>query len=122
MLLFFTRDARFKFSIDDRLAGDGEPSRSPRGFRFSALALFGDAVSRVCQYRRGELEATGDGSKGDESPLKKFFLIGVSASVILTQPCSHLGVLIEAWRVPPSLHRPQFGERPLSWWSAHFVG
>ena len=75
MLLFLTRDARFRFSIDDLLAGDGEPSRSIRGFRFSALDLVGDdAGSRFCQYRRGEFEATGDGSKGDESPPNRFFL------------------------------------------------
>ena len=73
MLLFFTRDARFKFSIDDLLAKDGEPSRSLRGFRFSALDLVGDAGSRLCQYRRGEFEAIGDESKGDESPPKRFF-------------------------------------------------
>ncbi len=73
MLLFLTRDARFRFSIDDLFAGDGELSRSLKGFRFSALDLVVDAGSRFCQYRRGELEATGDESKGDESPLKKFF-------------------------------------------------
>lgn len=121
ILLFFTRDARFRFSIDDLLAGDGEASRSVRGFRFSALDLVGDAGSRFCQYRRGELEAIGDGSKGEESPLKRFLFIVVSRGVILRSRCSHLGVLIVAWRIPSSLHRPQFSKRPLSW-NARFVG
>ena len=40
---------------------------------------------------------------------------------MLTRECAYLGVLIEAWRVPSSLHRPQLSERPLSRWSARFV-
>jgi len=73
MLLFLTRDARFRFSIDDRFAGDGEVSRSPKGFLFSELNLVGDAGSLFCQYRRGELEATGEESNGDESPANMLF-------------------------------------------------
>ena len=122
ILLFFTREARLRFSIDDRFAGDGEPSRSLRGFRFSALDLVGDAGSRFCQYRRGELEATGDESKGDESPLKKFFFTEFSGSVILIWQSSHLNVLIEAWRVASPFHRPQLSERPLCRWSTRLIG
>lgn len=66
MLLFLTRDARFKFSIDDRFAaGDGEESRFSNGFRFSMLRRPGE---RFCQYDRGELGAKGEDSNGDESP------------------------------------------------------
>lgn len=72
MLLFLTRDARFRFSIDDRFAGDGEVSRSPIGFLFS-LNRVGDAGSRFCQYWRGEFEANGDESKGEESPANTLF-------------------------------------------------
>ena len=73
MLLFLTRDARFRFSIDERLDGAGDSSR---GSLFSALLRVGDTESRFCQYARGELEpkddrlnleAKGDVSKGEES-------------------------------------------------------
>lgn len=69
MLLFLTRDARLRFSIDDRLAGDGELSRCSNGFLFSELKRLGEAGSRLCQYRRGEVETNGDESNGEESPL-----------------------------------------------------
>ena len=46
MLLFLTREARFKFSIEERLAGEGEPSR---GSRFSPFCRVGEVESRFCQ-------------------------------------------------------------------------
>lgn len=67
-MLFFTRDAFLRFSIDDLFVGDGELSRRLFGLRFSLPNRLGDAGSRLCQYRRGELEAKGDESKGDDSP------------------------------------------------------
>ncbi len=83
MLLFFTLEARFRFSIEERLAGDGEPSRWPTGALFSEFNRVGDPVSRLCQYSRGEFDAKGDGSKGDESPLKADILVAVSPKVLL---------------------------------------
>jgi hypothetical protein len=72
MLLFFTREAFFKFSIEDRLDGTGDSSGS-KGLRFSMLARLGEVGSRTCQKSLGELAelgANGDESYGDESPLK----------------------------------------------------
>lgn len=57
MLLFLTRDARLRFSIEERLAGDGEVSL---GSRFSALNFVGDAGSLLCQNPLGEFEANGE--------------------------------------------------------------
>jgi len=59
--------------MDDRLAGDGEVSRSAIGLRFSAFDLVGDAGSRFCQYSRGEFDAKGEEPKGEESPLDAGF-------------------------------------------------
>ena len=73
MLLFFTREARLRFSIDDRFLGDGDLSWSPRGFLFSAFDLFGEPGSRFCQYRRGEFVAKGDDSRGEEFPANSGF-------------------------------------------------
>ena len=66
MLLFFTREARFRFSIEDRFEGEGESSRGSPAFRFSGLKRVGEAGSRFCQYKRGEFEASGEESKGEE--------------------------------------------------------
>jgi hypothetical protein len=66
MLLFLTRDARFKFSIEDLFAGDGDESRGA----FSDPNRFGDAGSRPCQNERGDALLpellNGEGSKGEE--------------------------------------------------------
>lgn len=75
MLLFFTRDTRFKFSIEDRLVGDGDVLRSAKGLLFSALNLDGDAGSLLCQYSRGEFELKGEESNGEESPVNMLFLV-----------------------------------------------
>ena len=68
MLLFLTREARFKFSIEERLVGEGDASR---GSRFSPFCRIGEVESRFCQYARVELEENGDVlnlfAKGDES-------------------------------------------------------
>lgn len=73
MLLFFTRDARFKFSIEDRLAGVGEWEWSSYGLRFSVLDRVGEHGSRLCQYNRGELVVYGDESNGEDSSWNTFF-------------------------------------------------
>lgn len=82
MLLFFTLEARLRFSIEDRLARDGELSRWSTVALFSEFNRAGDPVSRLCQYSRGEFDAKGDGSKGDESPPKADILIAVSSNVL----------------------------------------
>lgn len=59
MVLFFTLDARIRFSIEERLLGTGDSSR---GLWFSVLMRVGDTGSRFCQYVsvRGEFVANGD--------------------------------------------------------------
>ncbi len=71
-----------RFSIEDRLAGDGELSRWSIGALFSELNRVGDPGSRLCQYCRGEFDANGEESNGDESPLKAGFLIAVSHPIL----------------------------------------
>ena len=68
-MLFLTREARLRFSMEDLFDGDGDDSRCSNGLRFSALKRFGDAESRFCQHRRGEFDANGEDSKGEESLL-----------------------------------------------------
>ena len=66
MLLFLTRDALFKFSMEDRLAGAGEGTGS-KGLRTSRA---GEFWSRPCQNIRGELvllKLNGDDPAGEES-------------------------------------------------------
>lgn len=59
MLLFFTREALWRRSIEERRFGDGEPERAPWSM-FSAL--------RFCQNIRGEvLESKGEDWNGEES-------------------------------------------------------
>ena len=113
MLLFFTRDARFKFSTDGRFDGDGEVSRSPNGALFSALNLVGDPGSRLCQYCRGELELKGEESNGEEFSLKILFCFtSVIQSLRRSSVLLYLGGLIIAGRVPPPLHGSKFGKWP----------
>ena len=75
MLLFLTREAFFRFSIEDRFGATGDCSCS-KGLRFSRLARLGEVGSRPCQKSLGELAelgANGEVSYGDESPLKLLF-------------------------------------------------
>ena len=88
MLLFLTREARFKFSKDDRLTGEGEESRLPSGLLFSVPNRVGETESRVCQYWRGEFATNGGESKGDESPLNMdFYSLSVSSTIRLDKCC-----------------------------------
>lgn len=73
MLLFLTREARFRFSKEDRFAGEGEASRPSNELLFSAPNREGETESRVCQYWRGELAIKGGESKGEDSPLNSGF-------------------------------------------------
>ena len=90
MLLFFTREAFLRFSIDDRFEGMGEASSS-KGIRFPMLIRPGDVGSRPCQKRRGEFVAMpslGEGLKGEDSPLKMLFYTS-STRVTLAMNTSH---------------------------------
>ena len=49
ILLFLTREARLRFSIDERFLADGDPSRSFVGLLFSVLNRLGEPGSRLCQ-------------------------------------------------------------------------
>ena len=60
--------------MEDRFDGAGEPSRWPPGLRFSAPKRDGEAGSRLCQYSRGEFEAIGEESKGEEFSVSIGFL------------------------------------------------
>jgi hypothetical protein len=63
MLLFLTREAFFKFSIDDRFLGeDGGGLSHPL-----RLSLAGELGSRPCQKRRGEAVEKGEDSAGEFS-------------------------------------------------------
>ncbi len=73
MLLFFTLDARLRFSKEDRFLGDGEVSRFSNEFRFSVPKRDGETESRLCQYWRGEFARKGGESRGDDSVLKSGF-------------------------------------------------
>lgn len=67
MLLFLTRDAFLRFSIDDRLAGGIEPC----GLVFSQT---GELGSRPCQNTLGELALLdGEDLIGEASALDKLF-------------------------------------------------
>jgi hypothetical protein len=57
MLLFFTRDARFRFSRDGRFDAEYGESGS-YGAWFSELLGKGEPDSRPCQKRRGEEETS----------------------------------------------------------------
>jgi len=72
MLLFRTREALWRRSIEDRRVGDVDPERAPANM-FSAL--------RFCQKRRGEVaESRGDDWNGEESlPGTEAFVQSVSA-------------------------------------------
>jgi hypothetical protein len=89
MLLFFTREAFWSFSIEDRLVGDGELSRWPYT-AFSEL----NRGSRPCQNSLGEELASealnGDDWKGEESWLKTDFC----------DPCQRLSESSEPVNVP----------------------
>lgn len=68
-MLFFTRDARCKRSMDDFLVGEMEESLNA----FSVPTRFGVPGSRFCQKRCGEepsAEVNGEDWNGDESPLR----------------------------------------------------
>lgn len=62
-----------RFSIDDLFTIEGELSRCSAGLLFSRFNRLGDAGSRLCQYRRGELDTNGDVSNGDGSVAKIAF-------------------------------------------------
>jgi hypothetical protein len=65
ILLFLTRDAFCRRSIEDLLVGDGDPVRPIREF----------SVLRVCQNIRGEaVFSSGDDWNGDESVFRADFL------------------------------------------------
>lgn len=64
ILLFFTREAFFKFSIEDRLLGEGG-----RGSNTPLVSPAGELGSRPCQKRRGEAVENGDEAAGDVSVL-----------------------------------------------------
>jgi hypothetical protein len=68
MLLFFTREAFFKFSIDDRLLGEGIS-----GSKTMLFSLAGELGSRPCQKRRGEAVENGDDPAGEVSLLVNSF-------------------------------------------------
>lgn len=69
MLLFLTREAFFRFSIDPRFGGDGEVFENE--LRFSRLPPNGEVGSRPCQKSRGEvvfgLVRNGEESNGEDS-------------------------------------------------------
>lgn len=67
MLLFLTREAFCRRSMDDRRVGEGDPERALNGV-FSELKL------RFCQNRRGDVApSSGDDWNGDESVLRFIF-------------------------------------------------
>lgn len=80
-MLFLTRDAFLRFSIDERRCEDvpvGEADRSGRSGLFSEPKREGEA--RSSQNMRGErCCCSGDESNGDESLLATIFWRGVSA-------------------------------------------
>lgn len=55
MLLFLTREAFWRRSMDERRCDDGDPG--PKMF----------SVLRFCQNRRGEVTSEGEDWKGEES-------------------------------------------------------
>lgn len=68
MLLFLTREALCRRSMDDRRVGEGDPDRAPKG-------LFSELTPRFCQKRRGEVvPSRGDDWNGDESVFNVIFL------------------------------------------------
>jgi len=67
MPLFLTLDALIKFSIEDRLVGAGDSARSSG----SLFSREGEAGSRPCQNRRGELPTKGEEPAGDASLVKR---------------------------------------------------
>jgi hypothetical protein len=69
MLLFLTRDAFCRRSIEERRVGEGDPDLVPKG-------VFSELKPRFCQKRRGDvvLLSSGDDWKGDE-PVSVFKLI-----------------------------------------------
>ena len=79
MLLFLTRDARCRRSIEERRVGEGDVSLPTNTPLFSELNRFGVAGSRPCQKSRGEelpSEALkGDDWNGDESALSAIFCV-----------------------------------------------
>jgi hypothetical protein len=78
MLLFLTREAFLRFSIEPRLVGEGEAFEN--GLPFPLLPRTGDVGSRPCQKSRGELAVwlvlKGEDSKGEDSPLLNMLLCG----------------------------------------------
>ncbi len=71
MLLFLTREAFCRRSMDDRRVGDGEPERDSPKTLFSALNLF-------CQKSRGDVvvvASSGEDWKGEESELGTIFWV-----------------------------------------------
>lgn len=64
--------------MEDRFDGAEELPRWSPGLRFSAPNRDGEAGSRLCQYNRGEFEAKGEESKGEEFSVSIGFLVKVS--------------------------------------------
>jgi hypothetical protein len=82
MLLFFTREARWSLSIDDRLVGDGDISRFPN-MPFSELKRLGVAGSRPCQNKRGD-EFPSDALKGEDWKGDESMLIAIFYSLVVS--------------------------------------
>lgn len=81
MLLFLTREALWRRSIEERRVGEGEPDR-PYRLLFSALM---ESKLRFCQKTRGEvalLLSSGDDWNGEESVLIFCVLPSVPASPV----------------------------------------
>lgn len=70
MLLFVTRDAFLRFSIEDLRVGEGDALRIGT---FSTSNRAGEIDSRCFQKERGEELLAGEGSNGDESLAKGDF-------------------------------------------------
>jgi hypothetical protein len=70
MLLFLTREAFWRRSMDDRRVGDGEPS-------LPLMGVFSELKLRACQKRRGDvaLPSMGEDWNGDESVLRFIFCV-----------------------------------------------
>ena len=71
MLLFLTRDAFFRFSMDDRRVIEGEISNDIGGD--TGPKRVGEVPSLVCQKDRGEFGLNGEESNGDDSRLRTGF-------------------------------------------------
>lgn len=106
MLLFLTREAFCRRSIDDRRVGDGDPERPLSGM-FSELKL------RFCQNKRGDVvPSSGEDWNGDESVFRFIFCYvfvsddsssSMKSSTVVGM--SYPGRLVPAGRVAALFHR-----------------